>query len=124
GYDNVICKKVDSVTLDELKSADVWIFGTPTHVGGATGALKRTLKSGIKSATSPKLGTAFDTRFAQIRKGGAQKIQKIMESAGINIIVPPEWFIVEGMKGPLAHGEESKAVSFGRKIAGALRTRK
>jgi flavorubredoxin len=121
GLNDVTCKKADSVVIDDFKSADVWVLGSPTHVGSATGTIKKVLKSAIKTGASAKIGVAFDTRFDKATKGGAQKIQKMMERAGMKIAVPGEWFIVENMKGPLAPGEEAKAVTFGRKIAGAIR---
>lgn len=118
---SVIVKKADDATEEDFKGADAWIVGTPTHVGSATGPAKNALKLGIASGASGKKGTTFDTRFENVGKGGAEKLRKMMEEAGIQIVVPPEWFAVTGMKGPLAEGEEGKATTFGRKIAGALR---
>ena len=117
----VVVKKAEDVTEGDFKAADAWIVGAPTHVGSATGAAKRALKAGISSGAGGKKGTTFDTRFEKVGKGGAQKLRKMMEEAGMQMIIEPEWFAVKGTKGPLADGEEEKAVTFGRKIAGALR---
>ncbi len=118
---DVIVKKADDVTEDDFKAADAWIVGAPTHIGSATGPAKKALKKGISSGAGGKKGTTFDTRFAKVGKGGADRLRKMMEDAGLRIIVPSEWFVVTGTSGPLADGEEAKAVAFGRKIAGALR---
>jgi flavodoxin len=117
----VVVKKVDEVTEEDFRSADAWIVGTPTHAWSASGPAKKALKLGIAAGASGKKGTSFDTRFDNSAKGGAGKLQEMMENAGVQIVAPPEWFIVTGMKGPLADGEEAKATTFGRKIAGALR---
>ncbi|HUL39992.1 MAG TPA: flavodoxin domain-containing protein [Methanomassiliicoccales archaeon] len=114
-------RKADSVTEEDFKGADAWIVGTPTHAWSATGKAKKALKLGIASGASGKKGTAFDTRFENVGKGGAEKLSKMMEDAGIQIVAPPEGFVVKGMKGPLAEGEEAKATTLGRRIAGVLR---
>jgi hypothetical protein len=79
------------------------------------------LKSAIKAGASGKKGTAFDTRFANINKGATDKLSKLMKEAGMQMVVEPQWFVVTGMKGPLADGEEAKAKEFGAKIASASR---
>ncbi|MEM0448898.1 MAG: flavodoxin domain-containing protein [Methanomassiliicoccales archaeon] len=119
---DVEIKRAASVTAEDLKSAEAWIFGSPTHVGSAMGSVKRALKSGIALGAAGKKGTAFDTRFERVGKGAADKLRKMMEGAGVVIVLPPEWFGVKGMKGPLSEGAEEKAVNFGRRIAGALRS--
>lgn len=118
---SVVVKKADDAMEEDFKAADFWIVGAPTHVGSATGPAKKALKKAIAAGASGKKGTSFDTRFESAGKGGMDKLRKMMEEAGVQIAVPPEWFAVKGMNGPLADGEEAKAVTFGRKIAGALR---
>ena len=119
---SVVVKKADEVTEEDFRGADAWIVGSPTHAWSASGPGKKALKLGIAAGASGKKGTSFDTRFDNSGKGGAGKLQEMMENAGVQIVVPPEWFIVTGMKGPLADGQEAKATTFGRKIAGALRS--
>jgi flavodoxin len=117
---DVMIKKADDAKEEDFKAADAWIIGGPTHAWSASSAAKKALKLGISSGASGKKGTTFDTRFENVGKGGAEKLRKMMEDAGVRIIVPPEWFAVKGMKGPLAEGEEAKAVAFGRKISDAI----
>jgi flavodoxin len=118
---DVVVKKADEVTEEDFRGADAWIMGSPTHAWSASAPAKKALKLGVAAGGSGKKGTSFDTRFDNSGKGGAGKLREMMENAGVQIVVPPEWFIVTGMKGPLADGEEAKATTFGRKIAGALR---
>jgi flavodoxin I len=117
----VVVKKADDTTEEDFKAADAWIVGAPTHAWSASGPAKKALKLGISLGASGKKGTAFDTRFEKAGKGGADKLSKMLQDAGVMIVVPPEWFVVKDVKGPLAEGEEAKAITFGRKIAGALR---
>lgn len=121
GLSEVECERADAVGEEDFQKSDVWIVGTPTHLGGATGDAKKAMKTASRIGGSGKAGAAFDTRFANVSKGGSQKLEEMMEKAGVRILVPAEWFVVEGTKGPLVQGEEAKAVTFGRKIAGAIR---
>jgi flavorubredoxin len=117
----VSTKRAEEVSEEDFRNAEVWVIGAPTHVGGPTGPAKRALKSAIKAGASGKKGTAFDTRFANINKGATDKLSKLMKEAGMQMVVEPQWFVVTGMKGPLADGEEAKAKEFGAKIASASR---
>jgi hypothetical protein len=96
-------------------------MGSPTHIGGPTGSAKKILKVGIDSGCTGKKGTAFDTRLANIKKGAAEKIGEKMAETGIQVVLDPQCFVVTGMKGPLALGEEQSAKEFGNKIAVASR---
>ncbi len=121
GLSEVECKRADAVGDEDFRKSDVWVIGTPTHIGGPTGDAKKAVKIASKIGGAGKSGAVFDTRFASVSKGGSQKIQEMMEKAGVKIVVPAEWFVVEGTKGPLVQGEEARAVTFGRKVAGAIR---
>jgi len=122
GLTDVVCKRADATGPEDFKQADAWIVGSPTHIGGPTGEAKKALKIAFRSGAKGKKGASFDTRMANASKGAAEKLESMMEGEGIVILQKGEGFIVTGMKGPLADGEEAKAVSFGRRIAGSLRT--
>ena len=49
-------------------------------------------------------------------KGAALKLRKILEKKGKPVIADAS-FVVDGMRGPLAEGEEEKARLFGKQIA-------
>jgi flavodoxin len=122
GLSDVVCKRADATAPEDFKQADAWVVGSPTHIGGPTGEAKKALKIASRSGAKGKKGASFDTRMANAPKGAAEKLESMMEGKGIVILQKGEGFIVTGMKGPLVNGEEAKAVSFGRRIAGSLRT--
>jgi flavodoxin len=121
GVADVQLIKAEDVAEGELKGADAWVFGSPVHIGGATGAAKRAVKEAAKIASGKKV-TAFDTRFANASGAGAAgKMAESLKEAGAKLVAEPKWFIVAKTKGPLADGEEAKAVEFGRSIAAGLK---
>ncbi|TFG69631.1 MAG: hypothetical protein E4H25_04435 [Methanomassiliicoccus sp.] len=117
GITDLAVKKAGDATEEDFGSSDAWIVGAPTHMTGLTKPTKKALKTAMKAGASGKRCTAFDTRFRSADKGAVDKIKRTFQEAGIKVIVEPEWFIVTGMKGPLADGEEAKAATFGQKIA-------
>jgi flavodoxin len=123
GVSDIVLKKVGDANEVDFKGSDAWIFGSPVHIGGATGGAKKALKTAIDAGAKGKKVTTFDTRFAGYAgKGAAEKMMEKMEEAGVMKIAEPQPFVVLKTKGPLAEGEETKAVAFGKKIAEALRT--
>lgn len=80
----------EEVAEGDLKGADAWVFGSPVHIGGATGA------------------------------GAAGKMAESLKEAGAKVVAEPKGFIVVKTNGPLADGEEAKAVEFGKSIAVGL----
>lgn len=120
GIADLAIKKAEDTSAEDFKKSDAWVVGSPTHIGGPTGAVKKAMKMALESGTEGKAGTAFDTRFASAKNGATDKLKRTMEEGGIKVVVEPEWFIVLKSKGPLAAGEEEKAVAFGKKIASAL----
>jgi len=123
GVSEIALKKVGDANEADFKGSDAWIFGSPVHLGGATGDAKKALKMAIETGVSGKKGTAFDTRFVNATgKGAAEKMMEKLEEAGVGKAAEPQWFGVLKTKGPLAEGEEAKAIAFGKKIAEALRS--
>jgi flavodoxin len=121
GISEVTTKKVENVVPEDFSRSDTWIFGSPVHFSGATGDTKKALKVAIETGASGKKGTTFDTRYAGFAsKGAAMKMMGDMEEAGIKKVAEPQWFVVLKSKGPLAEGEEAKAIAFGKNIAKAL----
>jgi flavodoxin len=121
GVGDVQLRKAENVTVDELKAADVWAFGSPVHIGGATRAAKHALKDAATAAAGKK-ALAFDTRFAKTHgPGAAGKMVEALKAAGAQVVAEPQWFIVDKTEGPLASGEEAKATEFGKRIAQSLK---
>jgi flavodoxin I len=113
----VLVVKVGDVTPANLDGLELLIVGAPTHGGSPTkgiGALLKTLPMlpGAK-------GAAFDTRGVKSAFGvAADKIARGLEKAGIILLVPPEGFVVKGVKGPLAEGEVERAADWAKGLAG------
>ncbi len=89
-------------------------------MGSATGVAKRVVKDAAKIASGKKV-TAFDIRFANASGAGAAgKMAESLNEAEAKVMAEPPWFTVAKTKGPLADGEEAKAVEFGKSIAAGL----
>lgn len=122
GLADVVCKKAAAAATEDFKNSDAWIVGSPTHIGGPTGEAKKAMKIAFSSGRKDVKGTAFDTRFANTSKGASDKLQSMMEKEGVKILLQSEWFVVAKTKGPLGEDEETKAVSFGKRLADSLRS--
>lgn len=122
GLIGVVCRKAAAAVSEDFKDSDAWIVGSPTHIGGPTGEVKKALKIAFQTGRSGVKGAAFDTRYAKTFGGACEKIQSMMEKEGIKILLPAEWYVVAKAKGPLVEGEEAKAVSFGKRLADGLRS--
>jgi len=123
GFDDVLVQNGGKTTHNELLERDIWIFGCPTHRGKTSSHFKRLLKWMKKDTIPDTYGFAFETRLEDKEGGAASIIQDVMAGAGIEIINEPESFIVLEKEGPLAEGEERRAMTLGRKIAGEMRNR-
>ncbi|NYT11174.1 MAG: hypothetical protein GKC03_01320 [Methanomassiliicoccales archaeon] len=121
GFDDVSAKSGGTTTPDELRIAEVWIFGCPTQKGGTSGRYKKLFKWMRKNMVPDKIGFAFETRLEGSEGGAAAVIEAVMQECGVEIIHEPESFVVEGKTGPLVYGEIDRAITLGRKIAGELR---
>jgi len=121
GFNDVKVQNGNYTIPEELRDADVWIFGSPTHMRGTTRNFKKLLKWIKKEQPLGKMGVAFDTRLEGSSTGAANKIADAMEKNGVKLIHEPAPFTVVANEGPLASGEESRAVTLGRRIVGDLR---
>jgi flavodoxin len=113
-----VMKRAGAVTAAELKEAETWIFGSPVHFWGPTGASKRALKAALATGAEGKRFATFDTRYAGFKSPGASgKMAEALKEGGATPVAEPANFVVDGGKGPLAKGEESRATEFGRQLA-------
>ena len=122
GFDEVIAQSGGRTTPDELRDSEVWIFGSPTHKGRTSGNFKKLFKWMRKELVLDRIGVAFETRLEGSDGGAASMIESVMKECGVTIIHEAESFVLEDKTGPLAQGEESRAISLGRKLAGDLRS--
>ena len=102
---------------------DLLIVGAPTQFGGRR-LLGRSFLKGLRQhGFAGVVAAAFDTRLAGETNGVAEVIARYMTDAGCGLVAPPEGFLVTGMKGPMAPGEEVRAGAWAHDLATAAGTR-
>jgi flavodoxin I len=121
----VSVRHVSGVTADELKAVDVLIVGSPTHGGWFTEATKGWLDRLPATALEGINVAAFDTRtrptiLSRLFGFAAPRIGKSLEKKGMTLLVQPEGYVVEGIKGPLKEGELERAAAWARQIAASV----
>ena len=80
------------------------IIGSPTHAGWFTEGIKE-LREKLPALEGVNVA-AFDTRTRRSIFGfAAQRIARSLEKNSGNLLVPPEGFVLLGIKGPLKDGE-------------------
>jgi hypothetical protein len=135
--------RADSVPGEGLGDLDLIVVGAPTHVRGmprpATrkGAPDNVRKSGSSLGLEPEAdsrpgvrewlaslgdlrirGAAFDTRVrgpAVVTGQASRGIAKSLKHAGVDVIAPPESFLVD--RGSLLPGEADRARAWGVQLA-------
>ena len=103
---------------------DLVIVGTPTQMRGLRLLVRPFLNAVERQGYRDVAVAAFDTRMPgpEDQTGSAaDAIARRLTSAGCRLVGVPEGFVVSDMKGPLAEGEEARAVAWARDIAAAAR---
>ncbi len=112
-----------STPVPDLTGIDLLALGGPTQGHGVSPAIKELLDK-VPSEKLLDIATiAFDTRMDFVRwlSGlAASTIGKKLEQYQVNLLVPPESFLVEGREGPLKKGELERAVEWAHMIAEKL----
>ena len=106
----VDCKRVEDVGLDDLKQADGVIIGSPTYYGTMAAKIKQLLDESVKlhGMLDGKLGAAFSTA-ANIAGGNETTVLDILNALLIH------GFIIQGNPvgshyGPVSIGKPDKRV--------------
>lgn len=106
----VNCKRVEDVSLDDLKQADGVIIGSPTYYGTMAAQIKQLLDESVKlhGRLDGKLGAAFSTA-ANIAGGNETTVLDILNALLIH------GFIIQGNPigshyGPVSIGKPDKRV--------------
>jgi hypothetical protein len=104
----------------DLTGIDLLALGGPTQGHGVSPAIKELLEK-VPSEKLLSIGIiAFDTRmdFARWLSGSAAStIGKKLEQYQVDLLVPPESFLVAGREGPLKEGELERAAEWAHLIA-------
>jgi flavodoxin len=116
---SVECRALSQSGEEDFRGKDLWVLGTPTHYGTVPFRYSALLKNALKEELPGVKTAIFDTRMKDFPKGAAVKIRKILVKKGKPILAEAS-FVVEGMRGPLAEGEEERARLFGKQIAESL----
>ncbi len=123
-------RRVSDVQPEAFMGLDVLVVGSPTQQFNPTKATTSFLKGIPKNGLSGTKVAAFDTRltveeieetavlafFVRIFGYAAKPIGNTLKKKGGELAIPPEGFLVQGMKGPLVEGELERAEAWAREI--------
>ncbi len=102
--------KVSEFSKDDLLGVGLLIVGSPINAWRPTVKTKEILDSFLPSLLKGVKTAAFDTRIKSFISGNAAKrIQRALEKAGGETVVPAAGFYVKGSEGPLLDGETDRA---------------
>ena len=114
-------------TAFEVAGIDLLVVGGPTEGHGVSATLRTRLKDLLPDALRNVALAAFDTRLtwpAFLAGSAAPGIARILQQKGAMLIVPPESFLVNGMKDVhLVAGEIERAAAWAEKIRAELEAR-
>ncbi len=113
-------KKVSDLTLEDLKSIELLVFGTPTHGGWFTDNIKNFLKNTNKKSFKEIRVATFDTSIPQEGHGFITKrLIKVFGNAAPRLLnalvkrggvkIESQTFWVTGKEGPLKEGSIEEA---------------
>jgi len=121
GIDTVM-KESKEVKPEELTGYDAFIIGSPNHMGGHVGSIKKLIDDMGKLNLKGKYAAVFDTYMMTDFEKAVKKMEKqISEKVpGLKIATPGLSVKVGGMKGPVIEEEMPKAKEFGAKIVKAI----
>lgn len=101
---------------------DLLVVGAPTQMHGLRLLVRPFLATLGTRGYRDVAAAAFDTRASgpEDRTGAAADgIARRLTKAGCRIVRPPIGFVVDDWKGPLAAGEEARAIAWVRDVASA-----
>ena len=112
--------RAGETNLAELETTELLIVGSPTQGGRPTPAIREFLNKITKTSLRGINVAAFDTRISRKFVGvfgyAAGRIATDLKAKGGVLIVPPEGFFVQGIKGPVTAGEVERAAGWVKEI--------
>lgn len=106
---------IREIKPNSLPQADLYVFSTPTHVGGPPGKTKKFLnKLDIKQGAKYALMTTHMDPNAKT----LQKMEGLLQPKRLTKTTDGLMIKVTGMKGPLEEGYEEKLEDFATKLIG------
>ena len=111
--------ELKEIDINQLPDFDVILIGSPNHIGGPLGSIKRFINELGKLDVKEKYAAAFDTYMMSDHEKAMKKIeQQIHKKApALKLITPGLSIRVKGFKGPVSEGELPKCKEFGIKLA-------
>jgi flavodoxin len=122
--------RLDMLSPEPLAGIQLLVVGSPTQQFRPTAAIRRFLDNIPRDGLHGVRVAAFDTRLTQAEMDknpplpffvhifgyAAARIAKKLAQKGAQLLLPPEGFFVESMKGPLVQGEVERAEAWARKL--------
>ena len=99
------------------EGVDLLFVGAPTQMRGLR-LLAKPFLAGLEGrGFGGVLAAAFDTRMGDfVQTIASDVIARHLVGAGCRLVTPPASFLVLGLNGPLATGEEERAASWARSV--------
>ena len=115
-----VVSQVKEVDLSKIPDYDAILVGSPCHIGGPTGGIKKFIGNLGKLPLEGKSFAVFDTyllgkSFEQATKKLEARIRD--KVPGAKLAAPGLSIRVDGKKGPISEGELPKCKEFGTRIA-------
>jgi flavodoxin len=111
-------------TAFDLEGVDLPVVGGPTEGHGVSESLRARLNQLPVGALQGRTAAAFDTRsnWPELLSGSAAHgIARSVQQRGARLVVPPESFLIHGLKEPnLLPGEIERASAWAEQLASAL----
>jgi hypothetical protein len=110
-----------TVTADDV---DLLFVGAPTQMRGLR-LLAKPFLAGLEGRGFAGVpAAAFDTRMGDfVQTIASDVIARHLVGAGCRLVAPPASFLVLGLDGPLATGEEDRAASWARSVVEGVSVR-
>ena len=115
GHEVQVCS-VREIKPQALPQADLYVFSSPTHVGGPTGKMKKFLKKMEISQKGAKY--ALSTTHMDPNSKTLEKMDALVQPKSMTKVTDGLQVKVAGMKGPLEEGWEQKVEAFASELSG------
>ena len=114
--------ELKEIKLKQPPDFDMVLIGSPNHMGGPTGGIKKFINELGKLDVKGKYAAVFDTCMAKDYEKAVKKMEKQINEKvpELRLLTPGLSIRVDGMKGPITEGEIPKCKEFGVNIATRL----
>lgn len=116
--------ELKEVDFEKIPEYDMILVGSPNHIGGPTGGIKKFIENLGKLNLKGKSVAVFDTYMGKDFGKTVKKMEtRIREKTpDLKLVTPGLSVRVQGMKGPVSAEDLPKCIEFGNKIANQIKT--